>query len=444
MKFKRKIGSNGFSYVEVIAVVAFVFVFVYLIKNVYDYSRVHSTADIGAAIDDNSPCVDRTFVEGDAGGCVTDIQDLANWKDAVSPKIKVNGSYNVATRNGIAQMQVAYSLPKSGRVEPSTWKALCSNTTTPGHPVVFTGAAKDAYNSAQCKNLLTKTPPPPPSSSCATTPPTTSYNADYSLISGSSSQPNPTVFNKTVSSGESIKSVYPQFGNYGDESASPYGYYLTTHLDFTGKYLAIKGYPDNNASDYSGVVGAGFSINNPLIADSGGFDFCMSLSNGPWANNGNSSDKDGVNMVVISWPTEGWQYGENDSFEGNPQSPAINIHAIGCNPNDSKAPNSCSLPAYGEDKWPVSVVSDGQPHLYSVRWNPSDGYNYYLDDPTLSSTGLIANSNHPTPTTPHQISLQMQDSSCVQGGTYGSALKCNTVTVEADIYWVAMYSYNGS
>lgn len=205
--------------------------------------------------------------------------------------------------------------------------------------------------------------------------------------------------------------------SYGTGSASPYGYYEQSHLVMTGNYLAIKGYPDSS-SGYGGDVTAGFDLSNQ-VPSSGGFDVCMTLSTGSWQNG-----KYQVNMVGNSWPADNsWGEGENDFFEGSPASAGINIHGIGCG-------NSCGTAVYHAE-WPSVSISDGQPHLYSARWDPVHGYTFFLDGTSFNYQGNLVQSNYTTPTTPHHLSLQMQDS-----------CNCNSVPVEADIYWAAAYGYN--
>jgi hypothetical protein len=125
-----------------------------------------------------------------------------------------------------------------------------------------------------------------------------------------------------------------------------------------------------------------------------------------------------VHLVIISWPSDNnWNEGENDFFEGNPQDLAINVHEIGSNPATN----------VWQGSWPSSLATGT--HDISARWDPVNGYRFYLDG-SLVGTASIS-SSVTTPTTSHHLSIQMQDTS-----------EASTSTETATIYWTASYGYN--
>ena len=201
------------------------------------------------------------------------------------------------------------------------------------------------------------------------------------------------------------------FQSYGNGVQSPGGYIMSSHDVLTGSYLQVQGYNDGG---YSSAVGAGFDLSDQ-VPSSGGFDICMSLSTNYWGAPGSD-----MHIVLISWPVDNvWGEGENDIFEGNIVSPQINVHEIGSNP---------SVNVY-QGSWGSSNLNDGKPHLFSARWDPINGYTFWLDNKTK-----IGQSNAQTPTTAHHLSIQMQD-----------LCECTSISkssmVTANIYWTAAYSY---
>jgi hypothetical protein len=126
-----------------------------------------------------------------------------------------------------------------------------------------------------------------------------------------------------------------------------------------------------------------------------------------------------VHLVLISWPDdENWDDGENDIFEGNPQSMQINIHEIGSSPSTN---------VY-RGMWP-SPLSNGQPHLISSRWDPINGYRFYLDG-ALVATAPVS-STVKVPTVGHHLCIQMQDTT-----------ESSTSDETATMYWMATYGYS--
>jgi hypothetical protein len=240
-------------------------------------------------------------------------------------------------------------------------------------------------------------------SSCSTNIPTVSSNSLYPLQQ---------VVNFT---GSTLPSVWDDYGN---EVQQPAGYVAASHAVFVpGTGLEIKGYPDSISGNVGGVTGGSGDIwgsgstdaTNEGVANSGGFDVCFSMSSGNWQD---------VHLVIISWPSDNnWNEGENDFFEGNPQDLAINVHEIGSNPATN----------VWQGSWPSSLATGT--HDISARWDPVNGYRFYLDG-SLVGTASIS-SSVTTPTTSHHLSIQMQDTS-----------EASTSTETATIYWTASYGYN--
>jgi hypothetical protein len=231
------------------------------------------------------------------------------------------------------------------------------------------------------------------SGTCATNPPTVSNNSLYPL-------------QQVVSFiGSSLPS---QWDDYGNEIQQPAGYVAADHAVFVpGGGLEIEGYPDPISGSVGGVTGGSGDISFD-VANSGGFDVCLNMSSGSWQN---------VHLVVISWPVDNnWNEGENDFFEGNPQSMQINVHEIGSNPATN----------VWQGSWPAALASGT--HVISSRWDPINGYRFYLDG-TLIGTAPIS-SSVTTPTTGHQLSIQMQDTTE------------STSKETATIYWAAAYGYD--
>jgi hypothetical protein len=193
--------------------------------------------------------------------------------------------------------------------------------------------------------------------------------------------------------------------DYGDLELPPAGWIASSHLVPTANGLEVKGYPDSNP----GVTGAGFNLNDE-VPSSGGFDVCFSMSPGDWQN---------VHLVLISWPADqNWGEGENDFFEGNPQDMEINVHQIGNDPADN----------VWQGLWPSALTSGV--HVVSARWDPVNGYRYYLDGKLVATAPI--SSTVTTPTTPHYLAIQMQDTT-----------EASTSSETATIYWTARYGYQG-
>jgi hypothetical protein len=263
----------------------------------------------------------------------------------------------------------------------STYSLLCSG----------------AGGSTNASTSITVTAP----TTCNVSPPTTSSNPTYPLI------------HTTTFTGSTFPS---DFNTYGYGVQQPGGYIAANHDVLMGNYLQVQGYPDPNnpgllAAGYhpTGVVGAGFDLSTP-VPSSGGFDVCMSMTTNNWQN---------VHLVLISWPTDNnWNEGENDFFEGNPQSMQVNVHEIGSSPATN---------VY-QSNWP-SALGNGNIHLLSARWDPSNGYTFYLDGTKFATSGT--SSSITVPTTPHHLSIQMQD-----------IPQNSSATVSANVYWAAAYGYN--
>lgn len=196
--------------------------------------------------------------------------------------------------------------------------------------------------------------------------------------------------------------------DYGDLVLPPSGYIASSHLVPTANGLEIEGYPDSISGSVGGVTGAGFNLSD-TVPSSGGFDVCFSMSSGNWQN---------VHLVLISWPADNnWNEGENDFFEGNPQDMAINVHQIGSDPGDT----------VWSGTWPSSLASGI--HVLSARWDPVNGYRYYLDGQLVATAPVSATGG--TPSTPHYLAIQMQDMT-----------QSSTSSESATIYWTARYGYN--
>jgi hypothetical protein len=210
-----------------------------------------------------------------------------------------------------------------------------------------------------------------------------------------------TLFNSTTLSADN-------FQDYGNEVQSPAGYVATDHAVPTSNGLLIEGYPDAISGSIGGVTGGSGDVGDSadVVSSSGGFDVCFSMSSGSWQN---------VHLVLFSWPADNdWNEGENDFFEGNPQDMEINVHEIGSDPAEN----------VWQGSWPAGLANGT--HLISARWDTVNGYRFYLDD-TLIGTAAIS-STVKTPTTPHHLSIQMQDTT-----------ESSTSTETATIYWMASY-----
>jgi hypothetical protein len=125
-----------------------------------------------------------------------------------------------------------------------------------------------------------------------------------------------------------------------------------------------------------------------------------------------------VHIVIISWPADDVPAeGELDFFEGNPQDLGIFVHEIG------PSPGTNVYAGY----WPAALATGT--HLISARWDPVNGYRFYLDGTLVDSAPI--SSSITTPTTGHHLSIQMQD-----------IYEDSTSTETATIYWTASYGYN--
>jgi hypothetical protein len=242
--------------------------------------------------------------------------------------------------------------------------------------------------------VVAHTTPAPSSTSCATAPPTTSSDSLYPLQQ---------VVNFT---GSTLPS---QWQDYGNGIQQPAGAIAASHAVFVpGTGLELQSYTDPVSGSVGGVTSGSGDVDIP-VATSGGYDVCFTMSSGNWQN---------VHLVVISWPTDNnWNEGENDFFEGNPQGMGINVHEIGSSPATN----------VWQGNWPSSLASGT--HVISSRWDPINGYRFYLDG-TLVATAPVGGSVT-TPTTSHHISIQMQDTS-----------ESSTSSESTTIYWVASYGYS--
>ncbi|HUC95477.1 MAG TPA: prepilin-type N-terminal cleavage/methylation domain-containing protein [Candidatus Saccharimonadia bacterium] len=327
----------------------------------------------------------------------------------------------------IAAYFVALRINSSNNLVPEPSSLSSSQSTSSANPLVTTSTVKTTPTSSSSKTTKSKTsslnkttskptssPPPLPSSSCATSPPSSSSDSTYPLL-------------KTTTFKGSTPSNLQSYGNNGGGQMGGGGYISGSNLVMKGSYLQVQGNysgTTNPSSTPRGVIGAGFDLNPPPVSSSGGFDVCMSLSTNTWGRD--------LNLVLLSWPAlpGSWSDGENDFFEGNPQDvlagyKTINVHAVGCNASDPRSSNYCGHNVY-QNSWPTTLA-DGQPHVVSARWNPSQGYSFSLDGTQFASSGPSIT----TPIVPHQLSIQLQDT-CT----------CNTSDVYANIYWAAAYGYN--
>jgi hypothetical protein len=185
-----------------------------------------------------------------------------------------------------------------------------------------------------------------------------------------------------------------------------------SHLVPTVNGLKEEGYPDPISGSVGGVTGAGFNLTD-AVPSSGGFDVCFSMSAGNWQN---------VHLIIISWPVDQvWGDGELDFFEGNPQDMGINVHEIGDDPSNTTY----------QGFWPASLASGV--HVVSARWDPVNGYRFYLDGKLVQTLPIGTNYGGgpiTTPTVPHTLSIQMQDTT-----------ESSTSSETATVYWTARYGY---
>ena len=131
-----------------------------------------------------------------------------------------------------------------------------------------------------------------------------------------------------------------------------------------------------------------------------------------------SGDWQNVQLVVISWPSDNnWDEGENDIFDGGGDWAAIFVHNIGSDPANNAYIGS----------WPNSILAGT--HDISARWDPVNGYRYYLDG--VLDTNPPPDTYKATPTTAHHFAIQLQD-----------VPEDSTNPESATMYWVASYGYN--
>jgi hypothetical protein len=242
---------------------------------------------------------------------------------------------------------------------------------------------------------------------CVNNPPTVSADSLYPLQ-------HVTVFDGTTFAADN-------FLDYGNIVQPPAGYVAKSHAIPTADGLVIKGYIDpislTHIPPIKGVTGGSGEVilnSGDTISTSGGFDVCFSMSNGNISNGGWQN----VHLVLISWPNDNvWNDGENDFFEGSPQNMAINVHEIG--PQPSKF--------FPVGQWPSSLAN-GAPHDISARWDPVNGYRYYLDGSLVAT--LHVGGGITTPIKPHHLAIQMQD-----------ITETSTNDETATFYWMATYGY---
>lgn len=244
----------------------------------------------------------------------------------------------------------------------------------------------------------------PHNSVCSNSPPTSTSDPHFPLSS------------VTQFSGKKSLSDFTNFQSYGYGVQKPAGYIADNHFLYKNNRLYIRGYPDpynkvlnpTGKKKIPGVVGAGFDLNNN-IDGSGGIDVCFAMTVASWQK---------VHLVILAWPIDQQAVeGEVDIFEGNPQFLVLHVHQIGGDPTKNAATRA----------WPASLAAPG-PHLISARWDPTDGYNFYSDGKFVTN---VPTSVASTPTTPHHLSIQMQDMPLRE-----------TSSQVATIYWAATYSYN--
>jgi len=344
-----------------------------------------------------------TWAMGDFNGDgAVNIKDLsilaAHWGDTVSaptislsasPTSVTSGSSSALTWSTTNATSCTASGAWSGSKATSGSTTTSALTTTSTYSLSCSGAGGTTVGSVVVSVTVL-------GGSCATSPPTTSPDPLYPL-------------QQVVSfTGSTLPS---QWQDYGNEVQAPAGYVAADHAVFVpGGGLELEGYVDPISGSVGGVTGASgdVAIN---VANSGGFDVCLSMSAGNWQQ---------VQLVVISWPSDNvWGEGENDILgsQGTNGPVTIFVHNIGSDPANNAW--------YGT--WPSSVLTGT--HDISARWDPINGYRYYLDG-TLIGTAPIGG-NVQAPTTPHHFAIQMQDLG-----------QDSTSTETATMYWVASYGYN--
>jgi hypothetical protein len=89
-------------------------------------------------------CVNRTFTVGSKGQCITDAQHMLNWYlyGIDGPRyMKISSLFNAAMQQDLKKIQSNSSLTVSGKLDPPTWKLLC---TVQGGPPWWNISAKNA------------------------------------------------------------------------------------------------------------------------------------------------------------------------------------------------------------------------------------------------------------------------------------------------------------
>jgi len=335
---------------------------------------------------------------GDGAVNIADLSVLAaHWGDTVAaPTITLTASPTTITSGSTATLTWsttnATSCTASGSWSGS--KATSGSITTAALTTTstYSMSCSGAGGSANASAIVTVNAP----GSCNTSPPTVSPDPLYPL-------------QQVVSfTGSTLPS---QWADYGNEVQAPAGYVAASHAVFVpGTGLELKGYVDPISGSVGGVTGASGDVWLP-VANSGGFDVCLSMSAG---------DYQDTQLVVISWPDDNnWDEGENDILgsQGTNGPVTIFVHNIGSDPANNAW--------YGT--WPSSVLTGV--HDIGARWDPVNGYRYYLDG-TLIATAPIGG-NVQAPTTSHHFAIQLQDLG-------EDSTNSETVTM----YWVASFGYS--
>lgn len=94
----------------------------------------------------NSGCTSTTLTSGSTGACVRDAQTLANWRAYGIEGTKytpVTGTFDTATESTVKLAQTNSRLTVTGKVDKTTWSALCQLEDAPA-------SVKTAAKSAGC------------------------------------------------------------------------------------------------------------------------------------------------------------------------------------------------------------------------------------------------------------------------------------------------------
>lgn len=226
--------------------------------------------------------------------------------------------------------------------------------------------------------------------------------------------------------GTTLSKDIPDFEPYPAANLNGEGWIEPANDVMEGSYLEMLG---NKYGSNPGITGSGWDLAPEVPASdedgyaSGGFDVCVALTNNDWQN---------VVFVLDGWPyNNDWSDGELDFFDGTPQSPTVFVHGI----TPENPESNC-----GSGAFPTSLTTQGinTPVLISVRWNNTTGYQFYINDPTLSGSpainipiGSTGQCTVEAPTEGKQLSFEMQD--------FGLN---STDPVQANVYWAAAYDYN--